>query len=69
MSLLQQNSEQLDDAARGEELTKGSSNALVASLVAVVLVSVAVFLCVRLGEKPPPATGEVGNVAAHLMHR
>jgi hypothetical protein len=69
MSLLQQNSEQQDDAARGEELTKGSSNALLASIIAVVVVSIAIFLYVRLGEKPPPATGEVGNVAAHLMHR
>ena len=32
MSLLQQNSQ--DDAARGEELTKGSSNALLASVIA-----------------------------------
>jgi hypothetical protein len=69
MSLLQQNSQEQDDAARGEELTKGSSNALLASIIAVVLVSIAIFLYVRLGEKPPPATGEVGNVVAHLMHR
>jgi hypothetical protein len=69
MSLLQQNPEHLDDAARGEEFTKGSSNALLASLIAAALVSVAIFLYFRLGEKPPPATGEVGNVMAHLMHR
>jgi hypothetical protein len=69
MSLLQQNSEELDDAARGEELTKGSSNALLASVIAAVLVSLAIFLYIRLGEKPPPAVGEVTNVTAHLMHR
>jgi len=69
MSLLQQNSQEQDDAARGEELTKGSSNALVASIIASVVVIVAIFLYVRLGEKPPVATGEVTNVIAHEMHR
>jgi hypothetical protein len=58
----------MDDAARGEEFTKGSSNALLASVVAAFLVTIAVFLYVKLGEKPPVATGEVGNVTAHLMH-
>ena len=69
MSLLQQNSQEQDDAARGESFTKGSSNALLASVVAAVLVSIAIFLYVRLGEKPPAATGEVSNVAAHMIHR
>lgn len=69
MSLLQQNSPELDDAALGEEFTKGSGNALLASVIAAVLVSVAIFLYIRLGEKPPPAVGEVTNVTAHLMHR
>jgi len=59
----------MDDAARGEELTKGSSNALLASVVAAIVVTIAVFLYVKLGEKPPVATGEVGNVTAHMMHR
>jgi len=67
MSLLQQNSQ--DDAARGEEFTKGSSNALLASVIAAVVVSIAIFLYVRLGEKPPPASGQITNVTAHLMHR
>jgi len=69
MSLLQQNSQELDDAARGEELTKGSGHVVLASVIAAVLVSIAIFLYVRLGEKPAPATGEVSNMAAHLMHR
>jgi hypothetical protein len=69
MSLLQQNSQQLDDAARGEEFTKGSSNVLVAGLIAAVLVTIAIFVYVKLGEKPMPATGEVTNLTAHLMHR
>jgi len=69
MSLLQQNSQEQDDAARGESFTKGSSNALVASVIAAVLVSVAIFLYVKLGEKPPVAAAEISNVQAHFMHR
>jgi len=69
MSLLQQHSPELDDAALGEEFTKGSSNALLASVVAAILVTIAVIIYVRAGEKPPAATGEVVSVVAHLMHR
>ena len=69
MSLLQQNSNQLDDAAQGEDFTKGSSHTVLAGLVAAVLVSIAVFFYARLGEKPPVASGEVTNVVSHLMHR
>jgi hypothetical protein len=69
MSLLQQDSQSQDDAARGEEFTKGSSNVLVPSIIAVVVVAIAIFLYAWLGEKPNPATGEVTNVIAHPMHR
>jgi hypothetical protein len=69
MSLLQQNSQDQDDAARGEEFTKGTSHVLLASVVAAVLVIIAIFLYARLGEKPPPSSGEVSNVSAHLIHR
>ncbi len=69
MSLLQQNSQEQDDAARGEELTKGSSRVGLATGIAALVVIVAIFLYVRLGEKPPAATGEVTNVQAHPMHR
>ena len=69
MSLLQQNSQSHDDAARGEEFTKGSTNVLVPIIIAVVVVGVAIFLYAWLGEKPNPATGEVTNVIAHPMHR
>jgi len=69
MSLLQQNSQEQDDAARGEEFTRGSSNVLLASGIAALLVIVAIFLYVRLGEKPPVANGEVTNIQAHMMHR
>jgi hypothetical protein len=69
MSLLQQDSQGQDDAARGEEFTKGSSNVLVPSILAVVVVGIAIFLYAWLGEKPNPATGDVTNVIAHPMHR
>lgn len=69
MSLLQQDSAQQDDAARGEELTKGTSHRVMAAIIAALLVTIAVFLYVRLGEKPDPATGEISNLSSHLMHR
>lgn len=68
MSLLRQNDEELDDAARGEELTKGTSNVIVASSVAVVLVCIAVALYVFYGQTPPPATGQVVAVWAVPHH-
>jgi hypothetical protein len=69
MSLLQQNSQEQDDAARGEEFTKGSSNVILPIIIAVVVVGIAIFLYAWLGEKPNPATGEITNVIAHPMHR
>jgi hypothetical protein len=69
MSLLHQNSQEQDDAARGEEFTKGTSNVLMASIIAAVVVGIAIFLYVWLGEKPNPAIGDVTNVIAHPMHR
>lgn len=68
MSLLRQNDQQLDDAALGEELTKGTSPIVVASIVAVVLVCVAVALYVVIGRTPPAATGEVIAVWAVPHH-
>ena len=69
MSLLQQNSQEQDDAARGEEFTKGTSNVLIAGAIAAVVVTIAIVLYVKLGEKPNPATGEVTHVTARMMHR
>jgi len=57
-----------DDAARGEELTRGSSHVVAATITATVLVTLAIGLYVFLGEKPPVATGEVLDVWAHPMH-
>lgn len=70
MSLLQQGpSSQTDDAARGEELTKGTSHIVVASIIAAIVVIIAIAIYVISGQKPPAATGEVIPVAAHMMHR
>jgi hypothetical protein len=69
MSLLHQEIEdELDDAARGEELTKGSSHIVVARLSAVALVTLIVILYMMHGEKPPVATGEVVQVWTHSRH-
>jgi hypothetical protein len=69
MSLLHQESvEVVDDAARGEELTKGTSHILIAAIVAAVLVSIAIAAYVFFGQKPPVATGEVLGVWVHPQH-
>jgi hypothetical protein len=69
MSLLhQQSQEEIDDAARGESFTKGSSHVVLASIAAAVVVSVAIAAYMIAGEKPPAVTGEVVQVWAHPMH-
>jgi hypothetical protein len=69
MSLLHQNpSEEIDDAARGEALTKGTSHVVWASIAAVVVVSAAIAAYFIAGEKPPVATGEIVQVWAHPRH-
>ncbi len=65
MSLLQQQSK---DLAAGESYTKGTSHVIVATVVATVLVSIAVAVYLFLGEKPPAATGEILDVWSHPMH-
>jgi len=64
MSLLQQESRE----AAGESYTKGTSHVIIATVIAVVLVSAAVTVYVISGEKPPASTGEVLDVWAHPMH-
>jgi hypothetical protein len=66
MSLLHQ--EERDDAARGEELTRGSSHVVVAAIVAGLVMSVAIAIYVIAGQKPPFATGEIEAVWAHPQH-
>jgi len=68
MSLLQQNGQQQDDAARGEEFTKGTSHVVWASIAAVVLVSIIVAVYMITGQKPPPASGEILDVWAVPHH-
>ena len=69
MSLLHQDpSEEIDDAALGEELTKGSSHVIWAAVAAAVVVTIAIAVYVLAGEKPPAATGEIVQVTVHPMH-
>jgi hypothetical protein len=66
MSLLHQ--EELDDAARGEELTRGTSHVVVAAIVAGLVMSIAIAIYVIAGQKPPFATGQVTAIWAHPQH-
>jgi hypothetical protein len=68
MSLLQQNTEELDDAAKGEELTRGTSHVIWAALAATVVVSIAIAIYVIAEQKPPVAKGEILAVWAHSQH-
>jgi hypothetical protein len=69
MSLLHQDApEELDDAARGEELTKGTSHVVVASVIATIVVTILVAVYVIAGQKPPLASGEVLAVWVHPQH-
>jgi hypothetical protein len=68
MSLLRQDSPQLDDAALGEELTKGSSHVLWASLAAAVVVTAAIAFYAIAGQKPPVATGDIEQIWVHPQH-
>ena len=66
MSLLHQDTpEETDDAARGEEFTKDSSHVVWASVVAAVLVTIAIAVYVIAGQKPPAASGEIEQVWVH----
>jgi len=65
MSLLQQDSK---DQAPGEAYTRGTSHVVIATVVATVLVSIAIAVYIFMGEKPPASTGEIIDVWAHPMH-
>lgn len=66
MSLLHQ--EEHDDAALGEELTKGTSHVVIASIVATIVVAAAIAAYVIAGQKPPVATGQIVAIWAHPQH-
>jgi hypothetical protein len=68
MSLLQQNSSELDDAAKGEELTKGTSHVLWAAVAATIVVSIAIAVYVLAGQKPPMVRGQILAVWDHPQH-
>lgn len=67
MSLLGQDS-QIDDIAKGESLTRGTSHIVIAALVATVVVTIAIAIYVIAGEKPPVATAQVIDIWAHPLH-
>jgi hypothetical protein len=69
MSLLHQDTpEDIDVVARGEELTKGSSHLIWTTMVAAILVSVAIAIYVIAGQKPPAVVGDVVAVWVHPQH-
>jgi hypothetical protein len=69
MSLIyQQSPEAKDDAIQGESYTRGTSHVVIATIIAAVLVSIAIAIYVIAGEKPPAAVGEILDVWAHPMH-
>jgi hypothetical protein len=66
MSLLQQDpTTEMDDAAKGEELTRGTSHVVWAAVAATVVVSIAIAIYIIAGQKPPVSKGEVLAVWAH----
>ncbi len=68
MSLLQQDTTELDDAAKGEEFTKGTTNLGKAVIISTIALSIAAFIYIYANEKPPMATGEILNIWAHPIH-
>lgn len=69
MSLLNQESpDRADDAALGEDLTKGTSHVVWATVAATILVTIAIAVYVIAGQKPPAVTGDVIAVWAHPQH-
>ncbi len=66
MSLLHQ--EELDDAALGEELTKGTSHVLIAAIIAGIVMCIAIGIYAYVGRTPPFASGEIEAVWAHPQH-
>jgi hypothetical protein len=60
--------ESIDDAARGESFTKGTSHVVWAGIAATIVVSLAIATYMITGEKPPVAAGQVLEIWAHPMH-
>jgi hypothetical protein len=69
MSLLHQDiSEEIDDAALGEEFTKGSGHLVWAGVIASVLVVAVVVILLLASRKPPVAAGEILQIWAFPQH-
>jgi type VI protein secretion system component Hcp len=69
MSLLHQESpKELDDAALGEEFTKGSGHVAWAAVAATILVTIAIAIYFIAGQKPPAVTGDVIAMWAYPHH-
>jgi hypothetical protein len=68
MSLIYQQSPETQNDAGGESYTRGTSHVVIASIIAAVLVSIAIAVYVIAGEKPPAAVGEIIDIWAHPMH-
>ena len=68
MSLLQQTGTELDDAAKGEDLTRGTSHIVWATLVAVVVVSLAMWAYAVATREAPVASGTVTSATVHFVH-
>jgi hypothetical protein len=68
MSLLNQDTEEVDDAALGEEFTKGSSHVIWAAVIATVVVSAAIAIYFIVGQTKPAVTGDIVAVWAHPQH-
>ncbi len=68
MSLLNQDTEEVDDAALGEEFTKGSSHLVWAAVIATIVVSAAIAIYFIAGQTKPAVTGDVVAVWAHPQH-
>ncbi len=68
MSLLQQNAAALDDAGLGEELTRGSSHVVWATIAAAVVVSIAIGTYIYVERAPIVSSGEIVAVWAHPQH-
>ena len=69
MSLLQQNDAELDDAARGDDLARGTSHIVWAAILAAIVVSIAVVAYALVTRETPAAAGQVTRAAVRFVHR
>ena len=70
MSLLELNSTEMDDAARGEDFTKGTSHILVGWMIAAVFVlSLIVWYAVEARAARNYAEGQAARVTVHFVHQ